>query len=184
MTFRDQDAWQQWLDANHETSEGVWMKIARTDSTLETVSHPDALEIALCYGWIDARRKSADAESWLQQFTPRGKRSLWSQVNCRKAEALVAEGKMKPAGLREIERAKADGRWQGAYSPPSTAQMPDDLQAMLDANPPAKEFFEKLDSRNRYAILHRLEIAKKPETRQRRLEAYVGMLERGEKLHN
>lgn len=183
ILFREQSEWEAWLETNHETSEGVWLKIAKTDSELESVTYLDALDVAICYGWIDGRKKGADEMTWLQHFTPRRKKGLWSKRNSQRAEALIAAGRMKEAGLREVERAKADGRWLGAYSPQSEIQVPADLLALLDTRPEALQFFEALDSRNRFAILHRLEVAKTPEARSRRLDAYVALLEKGEKLY-
>lgn len=175
--FRSQREWERWLVANHDTSPGVWLKIAKKASGIETVNHAEALEVALCCGWIDGQRRSLDDRFFLQKFTPRGPRSTWSRVNREKALDLVARGRMQRSGLREVERAKADGRWEAAYEPQSTATVPDDLQRELDANPRAAAFFGSLDSRNRYAILYRLQSAKKPETRARRLAQFVAMLD-------
>jgi uncharacterized protein YdeI (YjbR/CyaY-like superfamily) len=183
LTFRSQREWEDWLEANHEISPGVWLKMAKQGSGVESVSHREALESALCYGWIDARRNALDARFFLQRFTPRGRRSTWSRVNRDKATELEKAGRMKPAGLGEIERARKDGRWEAAYEPQSTATVPDDLQRELDSNPRAREFFAALDSRNRYAILYRLQDAKKPETRARRLAQFVAMLNEGKKLY-
>jgi uncharacterized protein YdeI (YjbR/CyaY-like superfamily) len=183
LAFGSQREWENWLDANHETSAGVWLKIAKKGSGLESVSHAEALESALCYGWIDARRDALDERFFLQRFTPRGRRSRWSRVNRDRATALEEAGRMKPAGLAEIERARKDGRWEAAYEPQSSATVPDDLQRELDKNPRARELFSALDSRNRYAILYRLQDAKKPETRARRLAQFVAMLNAGEKLY-
>jgi uncharacterized protein YdeI (YjbR/CyaY-like superfamily) len=147
------------------------------------VSYAEALEAALCYGWIDGQKRSHDDGSWLQKFTPRAARSVWSKLNRQRAEALVASGEMRPAGLAEVERAKSDGRWANAYDSPSTAVVPADLLAALEAHPEAKAFFETLNSANRYAIIWRLQTAKKAETRERRLRQFIEMLERHEKLH-
>jgi uncharacterized protein YdeI (YjbR/CyaY-like superfamily) len=171
------------LEDNHETSSGVWLRLAKKSSGRKSVSYAEALEVALCYGWIDGQGKGEDESYSLQKFTPRAKRSMWSRRNREKVLALIEAGRMKPAGLREIERAKEDGRWDAAYDSPSTMKVPDDLQAALNRDPRAKTFFESLDSRNRYAVLFRLQNAKRPETRSRRLEQFVGMLARGEKLH-
>jgi uncharacterized protein YdeI (YjbR/CyaY-like superfamily) len=181
--FRSQREWERWLRANDEISPGVWLKIAKKTSGIESVNHAEALEIAICHGWIDGQRRSLDEQFFLQKFTPRGPRSTWSRVNREKALDLIARGRMQPAGLREVERAKADGRWEAAYEPQSTAAVPDDLQRQLDANPRAAEFFSSLDSRNRYAILYRLQNARKPETRARRLAQFVAMLDEHRKLH-
>ena len=181
--FPSQRDWEAWLEANHETSPGIWLKIAKKASGIQTVTHPEALESAICYGWIDGQRRALDEQFFLQKFTPRGSRSTWSRVNREKALDLVARGRMQPAGLREVARAEADGRWEAAYEPQSTATVPDDLQRELDANPRAAAFFASLDSRNRYAILYRLQNAKKPETRARRLAQFVAMLDEQRKLY-
>jgi uncharacterized protein YdeI (YjbR/CyaY-like superfamily) len=181
--FRSQHVWERWLTANHKTSPGVWLKMAKKASGIESVNHAEALEVAICHGWIDGQRRSLDERFFLQKFTPRGPRSTWSRINREKALDLIARRRMQPAGLKEVERAKADGRWASAYEPQSTATVPDDLQGQLDANPRAAEFFSSLDSRNRYAILYRLQNAKKPETRARRLAQFVAMLDEHRKLH-
>jgi uncharacterized protein YdeI (YjbR/CyaY-like superfamily) len=182
-SFASQAEWERWLDANHASAKGVWAKIAKKATGIPTVTHAEALESALCYGWIDGQRKAHDERFFLQKFTQRGPRSSWSRINRERALVLVAEGRMRPAGLAEVERAQADGRWDAAYEPQSTAAVPDDLQRELDANPRAKSFFATLDSRNRYAILYRLQDAKKPETRERRLAEYVAMLAEHRKLY-
>jgi uncharacterized protein YdeI (YjbR/CyaY-like superfamily) len=176
LSFGSRVEWERWLDAHHAGSPGVWIKVAKKGSGIESVTHAEALESALCYGWIDGQRKSLDERFFLQKFTPRGARSRWSRINRERADELIRQGRMKPAGLEEVERARADGRWQAAYEPQSTATVPDDLQRELDANPRAREFFAGLDSRNRYAILYRLQDAKRPETRSRRLADFVAML--------
>lgn len=175
--------WEEWLAAEGETSAGVWLKFAKKGSGIESVSYAEALDVALCYGWIDGQKAAHDAEYWLQRFTPRGPRSRWSKINCGKVTELVERGAMQPAGLREIERAKADGRWEAAYEPQRTATVPDDLQQALDANPTAKEFFAGLRGANRYAILYRVQDAKKPETRARRIATFVTMLNEHQTLH-
>jgi uncharacterized protein YdeI (YjbR/CyaY-like superfamily) len=182
LSFASQDEWEAWLDRNH-SSAGVWMKIAKKASGIESVTHAEALEVALCHGWIDGQRKRLDDEFFLQKFTPRTARSPWSRINREKAERLVAEGRMRPAGRAEMERARADGRWDLAYEPQSTATVPPDLQRALDQRPQAAAFFAALDSRNRYAILYRLQDAKRPETRARRLAEYVAMLEEQRKIY-
>jgi uncharacterized protein YdeI (YjbR/CyaY-like superfamily) len=154
----------------------LWLKIARKGSGIETASHTQALEAALCYGWIDGQKASFDQDFWLQRFTPRKARSKWSKVNCEKATELIERGRMKPAGLQEVERSKADGRWDAAYEPQSSATVPDDLRRGLKKNERAREFFVTLDSRNRYAILCQIQDAKKPETQARRIEKYVAVL--------
>ena len=165
------------------TPDEAWLKIARKGAAHVTVTHAEALESALCFGWIDAVRNKLDDDHFLQRFTPRSTRSSWSQINCAKVEALTAAGRMRPAGLAEVERAKADGRWDAAYPGQRAITVPGDLQRELDARPAAAAFFAGLDSRNRYAILYRLQEAKRPETRARRLEKFVAMLEAGETIH-
>jgi uncharacterized protein YdeI (YjbR/CyaY-like superfamily) len=177
------EEWRAWLEEHHAGEQGAWLKIAKKGSGIASVSHAEALDVAICFGWIDAVRHAHDDDWFLQRFTPRRARSKWSQVNRDKAEGLIAAGEMRPAGLAEIERAKADGRWDAAYAPQSRATVPDDLQAELDAKPAAAATFATLSSQNRYAILYRLRDAKRPETRARRLEKFVAMLERGETLH-
>jgi uncharacterized protein YdeI (YjbR/CyaY-like superfamily) len=172
-----------WLDENHAGSAGLWLKIAKKGSGVESVSYAQALELALCFGWIDSQKRGFDEEHFLQRFTPRRPRGKWSLINREKAEGLIASGAMRTAGLAEVEAAKADGRWEAAYAGQRRAEVPDDLQRELDRNEAARESFAKLDSANRYAILYRLQEAKKPETRERRLRKFIGMLERGEKVH-
>lgn len=172
-----------WLEENHAGSEGLWLKIAKKGSGVESVSYAEALELALCFGWIDSQKRGFDERFFLQRFTPRRPRGKWSQINRDKAEGLIASGAMRPAGLVEVEAAKGDGRWDAAYAGQRTAEVPADLQRELDGNDAAREFFATLDSANRYAILYRLEEAKKPETREHRLRKFVDMLERGEKIH-
>jgi uncharacterized protein YdeI (YjbR/CyaY-like superfamily) len=183
IPFDSRDAWAAWLDEHHATSDGVWLKIAKKGSGIETVSYAEALDAALCYGWIDGQKAWLDQRHWLQRFTPRRPRSKWSKVNRQKATELVEKGEMRPSGLREVERAKADGRWEAAYDAQSTATVPDDMRRELEKNRRALEFFSKLDSRNRYAILYQIQDAKKPETRARRIEKYVVMLAEQKKLY-
>ena len=183
LPFERQKDWAVWLEKNHATSSGVWLKLARKASGIQSVTYDEALEAALCYGWIDGQRKSHDETSFLQKFTRRGLRSIWSKINTEKARLLIESGKMKPAGLKAVESAKQDGRWDAAYASQSKAVAPEDLQAELDRNAEAKEFFATLDSRNRYAILHRIHTAKKAETRAKRIEQYVRMLEKNEKIY-
>jgi uncharacterized protein YdeI (YjbR/CyaY-like superfamily) len=183
IQLADQGAWEEWLDANHRDSSGVWLRIAKKASGIETVSYEEALDVALAYGWIDGQRAGHDDRFYLQRFTARGPRSRWSRRNRDKATALIERGVMKAAGLEQVERARADGRWDAAYAGPRTATVPEDLERELDANPAAKEFFATLDSANRYAILYRVEEAKRPETRARRIEKFVAMLAAGEKIH-
>ena len=184
VSFANQADWRAWLAAHHDAGpEGVWLKIAKKGSAVASVDYPQAVEVALCYGWIDGQKKGLDETHWLQRFTPRRSRSIWSKVNRAKAEALVEAGEMQPAGLAEMERAKADGRWAAAYDGQRTSAVPDDLAAALAGNAVAREFFATLDSTNRYAILHRLQTAKKPETRARRLAQFVEMLGERRTLH-
>jgi uncharacterized protein YdeI (YjbR/CyaY-like superfamily) len=183
IPFASREAWEVWLEEEHAASEGLWLKIAKRGSGIETVTFVEALDVALCYGWIDSQRAGFDGRYFLQRFTSRKPRSKWSQVNREKVAKLIEAGRMKPAGLREVERAKADGRWDAAYEPQSTATVPDDLCAELEKNVVAREFFETLNSTNRYAILHRIQDARKPETRARRIAKYVAMLAEGKKLY-
>ncbi len=183
ISLASQAAWEEWLDANHAESVGVWLQIAKKASGIETVTHAEALEVALCFGWIDGQRRALDRSHFLQKFTPRTRKSTWSRINRESAERLIAAGRMRPAGLAAIEAARADGRWEAAYEPQSTATVPDDLRRALDSRPRAAAFFASLDSRNRYAILYRLQDAKKPETRARRLKEFVTMLEEHRTLH-
>jgi uncharacterized protein YdeI (YjbR/CyaY-like superfamily) len=172
-----------WLEENHASSQGLWLKIAKKGVGETSVTYAEALELALAFGWIDSQKRGHDERFFLQRFTPRRPRGRWSRINREKAEALIAAEKMRPAGLAEVEAAKADGRWEAAYEGQRTAQVPPDLQRELDANPAAAELFAGLDSANRYAVIYRLNDAKKPETRERRLRKFVAMLERGEKIH-
>ena len=183
IAFETPAAWEAWLARQHDAQNGVWVKIAKKAAGIPTVTHAEALDVALCYGWIDGQRKSFDDQWFIQRFTPRRARSNWSKVNREKVARLIADGRMQPAGLREVERAKADGRWDAAYDPPSTATAPPDLQRALDANPAAAASFATLNSQNRFAILYRVQEAKRPETRARRIKAFVTMLAAGEKLY-
>ncbi len=172
-----------WLEENHGSSDGLWLKIAKKGSKQRSVTYAEALELSLCFGWIDSQKRSFDEKHFLQRFTPRRPRGRWSRINRGKVEALIVAGRMRQAGMAEVEAAKADGRWEAAYEGQRTAKVPPDLQRELDASAAAAESFASLDSANRYAILYRLDEAKKPETRQRRLRKFVAMLERGEKVH-
>jgi uncharacterized protein YdeI (YjbR/CyaY-like superfamily) len=183
VSFPTQAAWAEWLEKNHVTSQGVWVKIAKKTTGVRSVSYAEALDAALCYGWIDGQKAKLDDDFWLQRFTPRRTRSKWSKINCTKATALIQNGEMKPAGLLEVERAKSDGRWDAAYEGQSTATVPADLQKELDKNEAAARFFETLSSVNRYAILYRVQDAKRPETRKRRIDKYVQMLNEHRTLH-
>jgi uncharacterized protein YdeI (YjbR/CyaY-like superfamily) len=171
-----------WIDEHGEDSDGIWLKFAKKDSGIESVVYAEAVEIALSYGWIDGQAKRHDDHHYLQRITPRRSRSKWSKINREKAERLMAEGRMRPAGLREVERAKEDGRWDEAYDSPSNATVPDDFRAALDAEPAAAEFFASLGSARRYSFLYRITDAKRPETRAKRIAEYVELLARGETL--
>jgi uncharacterized protein YdeI (YjbR/CyaY-like superfamily) len=182
--FATVEAWDLWLGKNYDCSTGVWLKIAkRTGGSSSTVSYEQALDVALCHGWIDARKGKLDSRFWLQRFTPRTPTSRWSRINCEKVERMIIEGRMRAAGLKAVEAAKADGRWANAYDGPRRATVPDDLQQALNDRPDALAFFEELDGRNRYAILYRLMNAKQPATRARNLSKFVEMLARRETIH-
>jgi len=183
LSFASRDAWEAWLAEHHAVSAGLWLKLAKKGSGIATVSYSEALDAALCYGWIDGQKDRFDGDHWLQRFTPRRPRSKWSKINCERVAALIVQGRMHPAGLREVERAKADGRWEAAYHGQRAAEVPDDLRQELEGKERARAFFASLDSANRYAILYRLHEAKKPETRSRRLKKFVAMLAEGQKLH-
>ncbi len=182
-TFASAGQWHAWLKKQHAKSTGVWLRIGKKNSGSITITYDDAVETALCHGWIDAIRKSYDAVSFVQRFTPRKPRSIWSQVNRERVIALAKAGAMMPAGLAAVEVAKANGEWDRAYSPASTITEPQDLLAALRKNPRAKAFYATINAQNRFAILHRLEKSAKPETRAKRLAKFVEMLERKEVLH-
>lgn len=181
--FATQKAWAVWLAKHHATATGVWIKCAKKSSGLASVTPPEALDIALCYGWIDATRRGLDETYFLQRYAPRASRSKWSKINREKVAELIDQGRMKPAGLREIERAKADGRWEAAYDAQSKATVPEDLERAFAKSKAARAFFATLDSRNRFAVLHRVQTAKKPETRARRIATFVEMLAEGKKIY-
>ncbi|HYO71411.1 MAG TPA: YdeI/OmpD-associated family protein [Archangium sp.] len=183
IAFAKPRDWADWLTRNHASSRGLWMKLAKKDSGIESVTYAQALEVALTWGWIDGQKDRFDDTAWLQKFTPRGPKSIWSKINRDKALALIEAGEMKPPGLEQVERAKQDGRWEAAYDSPSRATVPEDLTAALAANPRAAAFFSTLDSTNRYAVLFRIHTAKKAETRARRITQFVEMLARHEKLY-
>jgi uncharacterized protein YdeI (YjbR/CyaY-like superfamily) len=183
LPFESAQAWEQWLAQNYTETAGIWLKIAKKDTGIATVTHDEALDVALCYGWIDGQGKSLDEAYFLQKFTPRRKRSIWSKRNTEKVTRLIAEGKMQPSGQAEVDAAKADGRWDAAYGGQKGMEVPADFMAALQAKPAALEFFNALNSANKFAIVFRLTTTKKPETRQRRFEALLGMMERGEKIH-
>ena len=183
LPFESKKKWADWLAKQHDKSVGVWLKLAKKDSGIPSVTYDEALDVALCYGWIDGQKKGFDDKYWLQKFTPRGPKSIWSKINTEKAERLIASGDMKPAGLKVIEAAKQDGRWEAAYSSQKNMAVPEDFQAALDKRKKAKNFFATLNSANRYAILWRIQTAKKPETRVRWIQKFVEMLVKGEKLY-
>jgi uncharacterized protein YdeI (YjbR/CyaY-like superfamily) len=183
LGFASRKEWERWLKAEHASSPGVWVRIAKKNAGATSVTYDEALDVALCYGWIDGQKKSDDDTHWLQRFTRRTPRSKWSKINCEKAERLIVAKKMKTAGLQQVERAKSDGRWAAAYAGQRTMTVPRDLQRALDANPKANAFFATLDGANRYAILFRVHDAKRSETRARRIVTFVTMLSEGRKLH-
>jgi uncharacterized protein YdeI (YjbR/CyaY-like superfamily) len=183
LPFVDAAAFEAWLDEHHGASDGIWIKFAKKASGIRSVTYKEVLPVALAYGWIDGQVKRIDDDWYRQRWTPRRARSVWSKINRASAERMIEQGEMKPAGLAEVERAKADGRWERAYDSPTTATVPDDLRAALDADPAAAKFFAELDGNNRYAILHRIQNAKRPETRARRIEQFAAMCSRGETVH-
>jgi uncharacterized protein YdeI (YjbR/CyaY-like superfamily) len=183
VSFEDTDAWDAWLTAHAADSPGLWLKIARKGSAGRSISYSDALDVALCHGWIDGQKGRLDDEYWLQRFTPRKPGSKWSKINTERAAALIESGRMRPAGLREVERAQGDGRWEQAYESQSRVTVPEDLARALAANQRARAFFATLDSTNRYAILYRIGTAKRPETRAKRIDAFVAMLSEHKKIY-
>ena len=183
LEFADRTAWEGWLQDHHASSQGVWLRIARKASGIATVTHAEALEEALGYGWIDGQRAPHDETFFLQRFTPRRTRSKWSQINRQKAIELIEQGRMKPAGLAQIEAAKHDGRWEAAYAPQSSMTVPEDFQRALDENLAAKEFFATLRGVRRYSFIYRIQDAKRPETRARRIKEFVAMLAEGRTHH-
>jgi uncharacterized protein YdeI (YjbR/CyaY-like superfamily) len=183
IAFSSREEFAQWLEAEHDKVPGIWMKIAKKASGIPTIGFEEAIEVALCYGWIDGQRDKLDDDYYLQRFTPRRPKSNWSSINCRRIAKLSEAGEMRPAGLAQVESAKADGRWQAAYDGQKTAKVPEDLQEALAANPAAAAFFATLDSRNRYSIIYRIGDAKKPETRAARIVKYVTMLNENKKIY-
>ena len=181
--FEQQEDWADWLAENHGASPGLWLRLAKKGADVPSVSYDEAIEVALCFGWIDGQKKALDGQFWLQKFTRRSDKSVWSKINKDKALALIKAGKMKPSGLLQVERAKSDGRWDAAYDSAGKAGVPSDFQAALDGNTRARNFFETLDSRNRYAILFRIQTARKAETRVKKIAQFVQMLARHEKIH-
>ncbi|WP_066954109.1 YdeI/OmpD-associated family protein [Streptomyces lushanensis] len=183
LSFESADAFETWLARHHDSSSGLWLKLRKKAPGVVALDYAQALDVALCHGWIDGQKAALDDSFWLQRFTPRRAGSKWSKINRDKVAALTEQGRMRPAGLAEVERAKADGRWEAAYDGMKAARVPDDLTAALAGTPAAAEFFESLDGRNRYAILYRIQDAKKADTRARRIEKFVAMLAEKKKLH-
>jgi uncharacterized protein YdeI (YjbR/CyaY-like superfamily) len=184
IPFENSQVWAEWLEAQGEASvTGVWLKLAKAGSGIPSITYAEALEVALCYGWIDGQKKGFDERYWLQKFTPRRAKSIWSKINCEKAEALIAKGAMKPSGLREVDAAKRDGRWEAAYDSQSKIVIPEDFQVALDQNPAAQAFFARLNSAQRYSFLFRIQTAKKAETRAKYIRNFIEMLAKGETIH-
>ena len=181
--FKTADAFEVWLSKNHDTSKGIWLKIFKKDSEKTTVSYAEALDVALCYGWIDGQKQSHDEEAWLQKFCPRGDKSVWSKINTGHVKRLIKEGRMKPAGLNAVEKAKANGSWQKAYDSPGRMTIPEDFLKELSRNKKAEAFFKTLNKTNLFSIGFRLQTAKKQETKEKRIKAIIDMLAKGEKFH-
>jgi uncharacterized protein YdeI (YjbR/CyaY-like superfamily) len=183
IAFQTAKEWRTWLSKNYQVSIGIWLKISKKDSKEKTISYAEALEESLCYGWIDGQKKSLDEQAWLQKFCPRGPKSIWSKVNIAHVERLTKAGKMEPEGLKAVASAKADGRWEAAYDSPSKMTVPDDFINELSKNKKALEFYKTLNKANLFSIAFRLQTAKKPETRQKRVEIILDMLSKGQKFH-
>ncbi|HVU45904.1 MAG TPA: YdeI/OmpD-associated family protein [Terracidiphilus sp.] len=183
LTFKSSVNFRNWLEQNHAGAEGIWLRIFKKDSGNTSITYAEALDQALCFGWIDGQKQAYDEHSWLQKFTPRRAKSGWSKVNTQHAERLIRTGQMTVSGLREIESAQADGRWKAAYDSSRNAAPPEDFLRALDNNKKAKAFFETLNKANIYSIVYRLQTAKKPETREKRMKLILEMLTRGEKFH-
>lgn len=181
--FATQANWAAWLEKNHRNQDGLWLRIAKKDSGLKSVTYVEAIETALCYGWIDGLKRPESEQTWLQRFVPRRPKSLWSKINREKAQALIATGRMKDPGLEAIKQAQSDGRWETAYDSAKTSKVPPDFQAALDASSKARKFFEGLDGANRYAVLFRIQTATKPETRARKIEQMVELLKNNKRIH-
>lgn len=183
IEFKTAEAFEKWLEKNHKNSNGIWLKIFKKDSKKKTVSYAEALDVALCYGWIDGQKQAHDEQAWLQKFSPRGAKSIWSKINTGHVERLISEGRMRPAGLEAVEKARADGRWEKAYDSPSKMTIPEDFLKVLSKNKKAEAFFKGLNKTNLFAIGFRLQTAKKQETRERRMKEIIEMLAKGEKVH-
>ncbi len=183
LLFPDRAAFARWLAEQHAQAPGAWLRLAKKGASLRSLGYAEAVEVALAWGWIDSQKRALDAESWIQRFTPRGPKSIWSQINRDKALALIARGEMFAPGLAEVERARADGRWDAAYAPASRIEIPEDFARALAAAPGTEAAFAALDAANRYAMLFRLQTAKKPETRAKNVARFVAMLMKGEKIH-
>jgi uncharacterized protein YdeI (YjbR/CyaY-like superfamily) len=184
LAFENKKKWASWLAKHHDKSDGVWLKFAKKASGIPSVTYDEAVDVALCYGWIDGQGKRFDEQYWLQKFTPRRAKSIWSKINTERAERLIATGEMQPAGLRAIEAARQDGRWQAAYASQRNIEVPDDFQEALNKNKKAAAFFATLKKGERYPFLFRIQNAKRPETRAKRIAQFVEMLARGEKIGN
>ncbi len=182
LPFASKNKWSDWLAKQHDKSTGVWLKLAKKSSGIPSITYDEAVDTALCYGWIDGQKRGFDDKYWLQKFTPRGPKSIWSKVNTEKVERLIASGEMKPAGMKAIEAARLDGRWEAAYASQKNSTIPQDFQAALDQNVKARDFFSTLKSAERYSILFRIHNARKPETRARRIQQFIEMLERNKKI--
>jgi uncharacterized protein YdeI (YjbR/CyaY-like superfamily) len=182
-TFSSVGAWSKWLSKNHSSSPGLWLKIAKKNTLTKSVSYSEALDVALCWGWIDGQKRPFNEVWWLQRFTPRKPTSRWSRINCKKAESLIAAGTMQARGLAEVERAKLDGRWKRAYDGSRISTPPKDLMVALDRHPRARKFFDSLDRANRYAILYRVQAAKKPETRAKLITRFVDLCQKHQTIH-
>ncbi|CAM3092766.1 YdeI/OmpD-associated family protein [Paenibacillus lupini] len=183
LFFPDQSAFEEWLASHHDQSPGIWLQISKKNAARPSVTYHEALDVSLCYGWIDSHKKTFDEESWIQRFSPRGPKSIWSKVNKDKAEGLIAAGKMQPSGFKSIETAKQNGLWDKAYESQSNATIPEDFAIELARNEKAQQFFDTLDKQNRYAILFRIHNVKKQETRVKKIHQFIEMLEKGEKIY-
>jgi uncharacterized protein YdeI (YjbR/CyaY-like superfamily) len=183
LPFANKKKWIAWLAKQHDGSKGIWLQLAKKDSGIPSITYEEAVDVALCYGWIDGQKKGYDDKYWLQKFTPRGPKSIWSKINTERVERLIASGEMQTAGLRAVEAARQDGRWESAYASQKNASVPEDFQAALDENEKAKVFYSTLKSSERYSILFRIQTAKKQETRAKRIQQFITMLERNEKIH-